>query len=122
MLQQKGKGMNKEIGKRWIRALRSGKYKQVKGHLKDPAGYCCLGVLCQISRQGKWANGSGAVPYQAGSSSSSGELPLLVKEWAGMKSAAGKIPGQDDLTQLNDKRGLSFAQIADHIEANLDAL
>jgi hypothetical protein len=40
---------------RWVKALRSGKFKQVKGTLKNElddgtVGYCCLGVLCAISK------------------------------------------------------------------------
>ena len=41
---------------RWVKALRSGKFKQSTGTLKDVnnsgdvVGYCCLGVLCAISK------------------------------------------------------------------------
>lgn len=42
---------------RWVKALRSGKFKQAEGTLKGEAvsgdgtvGYCCLGVLCAISK------------------------------------------------------------------------
>lgn len=35
----------------WIKALRSGEYKQTRKTLQDEYGYCCLGVLCKISRQ-----------------------------------------------------------------------
>lgn len=37
-----------EIKAKWIAALRSGKYQQTKGVLKDHGGFCCLGVLCVI--------------------------------------------------------------------------
>lgn len=30
---------------KWIKALRSGEFKQTTGHLKDTHGFCCLGVL-----------------------------------------------------------------------------
>jgi len=34
--------------KAWVKALRSGKFKQAKGVLKsDKGGYCCLGVLAE---------------------------------------------------------------------------
>lgn len=36
----------KEI-KKWVRALRSGKYKQTRLVLQDKQGYCCLGVACK---------------------------------------------------------------------------
>lgn len=37
--------MNQVIKERWIRALRSGRYKQSQGRLYDGEGFCCLGVL-----------------------------------------------------------------------------
>ena len=45
--------VNKAVIKRWVKALRSGKYKQGLGALKatDSEGkprYCCLGVLCDL--------------------------------------------------------------------------
>jgi len=45
--------MRKIIAKKWIKALRSGKYKQGKGYLKqftskNEPRHCCLGVLCEL--------------------------------------------------------------------------
>ncbi len=53
--------MNTKIGRKWVKALRSGKYKQAKGSLMVPSTvrdedgkevnydrHCCLGVLCEI--------------------------------------------------------------------------
>ncbi len=46
--------MNTELKRKWIAALRSGKYKQTAGSLcrtdnkGKPAAYCCLGVLCEV--------------------------------------------------------------------------
>lgn len=40
--------VNKEVIKEWVRALRSGEYKQATDALKTENGYCCLGVLCDI--------------------------------------------------------------------------
>jgi len=33
----------------WIKALRSGEYKQGRGALQGPQGYCCLGVACKVT-------------------------------------------------------------------------
>jgi hypothetical protein len=41
--------IKKSIKKKWIKALRSGKYEQGQTMLCDDDGkYCCLGVLAQI--------------------------------------------------------------------------
>ena len=34
---------------KWLKALRSGKYKQGKGTLEDEGKFCCLGVLQKIA-------------------------------------------------------------------------
>ena len=98
--------MNKAIMKKWVKALRSGKYKHTKGQLQDVTGYCCLGVLCEIS--GK--------DYQPGG----GALPDEVMCWAGMAGDMGTLPGKNrkhvDLPELNDKANYSFKSIANVIE------
>jgi hypothetical protein len=35
---------------KWIKALRSGKFKQGRGQLQSKKGFCCLGVACQINK------------------------------------------------------------------------
>jgi hypothetical protein len=47
---------NQQVMKAWVKALRSGEYKQTTGALRRssstetmPEGYCCLGVLCDIA-------------------------------------------------------------------------
>lgn len=43
--------LSKSLKKRWVAALRSGKYRQIKGYLygrehdATRRGYCCMGVL-----------------------------------------------------------------------------
>lgn len=46
--------MNPELKQKWLQALRSGQYKQTKERLKGKYGYCCLGVLCDVSGRGEW--------------------------------------------------------------------
>jgi hypothetical protein len=58
--------MKAEIKAEWLAALRSGKYQQTVGRLRRsdscaPAGYCCLGVLCDIVAprvRGEWVVGA----------------------------------------------------------------
>lgn len=50
--------MKKEIAKKWVRALRSKKYRQAKGVLKTKTksgavSHCCLGVLCELYQQAR---------------------------------------------------------------------
>ena len=97
--------MNKKIKKLWVKALRSGKYKQAKHQLyvRFDHGYCCLGVLCamQGARVDRW--------------SSENRRTTLVPE----RYAHGLTDGQTyRLASMNDE-GMSFAEIADYIEQRL---
>lgn len=40
--------LNKVQFNKWLKALRSGKYRQTCDKLQDDKGYCCLGVACQV--------------------------------------------------------------------------
>jgi hypothetical protein len=46
--------MNQALKSKWLTALRSGNYKQSKMQLKSDDGYCCLGVLCEVSGEGEF--------------------------------------------------------------------
>lgn len=113
--------MKKEIKKKWVKALRSGKYKQAKGTLNDgEGGFCCLGVLCDIygkEKKKKWSNihtmdGSIGVPNHK------------VMKWAGIKDInpqVNVVVGGESrtLAGLNDGRGYGFKRIAKIIEKQL---
>lgn len=112
--------MNQDIKAEWVAALRSGKYEQTNGALKDGGGFCCLGVLCDVvkDRVGlSWRNLEGyCVTLTMGDAL--GQLPIQVSMFAGLDS---KIPmvGKDSLIYLNDIKRLSFNAIADAIEKHL---
>jgi hypothetical protein len=53
--------MNPELKQKWLAALRSGEYKQARGYLKTEFGYCCLGVLCDVSGLGEFTPVPGGV-------------------------------------------------------------
>lgn len=152
----------------WLDALRSGEYQQAKEVLArvDPdtgevEGFCCLGVLCDLAvKEGvipapvlvdRYENKTGIGDkdrYRYGDpygpeirSTSTAELPVAVKEWAGLydtsPSVAAPNPEYDPdhvpedgwdeapetitygLAELNDDQGYDFDQIADLIEADL---
>lgn len=59
--------MDKKLKARWVKALRSGKYRQCRSYLTDAGGYCCLGVLQKIVTRknppARWdTNGHESIP------------------------------------------------------------
>ena len=119
---------NKERIQLWIDALRSGEYTQIQGALRQPDGYCCLGVACDIYHTvtglGYW--GVGAGPHRYAFTQFSADLPPQVVQWFGLEASDPKLhlaepePPYDReqyITNLNDILGKSFKEIADLIEA-----
>jgi hypothetical protein len=104
--------MNPEVKTKWVEALRSDKYKQAEGQLKDPHGYCCLGVLCDISGLDEWDEFS----YMHAQS----VLPNEVAAWAELDNdpAVTVNDKQVKLSFLNDSNS-DFTEIADLIERYL---
>lgn len=110
--------MKPEIKNKWIKALKSGKYKQGTNTLKTIDGkYCCLGVLCKLYGQEKGVNWRkrGTSNYFLDECS---YLPSAVQEWAGLTDNNPKA-GDNVLSLLNDKEKYDFGKIADEIEKTL---
>ncbi|MCU1305127.1 MAG: hypothetical protein JWQ87_5411 [Candidatus Sulfotelmatobacter sp.] len=111
----KKKALNK-VAKAWVRALRSGKYKQGVGALKREGHYCCLGVLCELAVKEK------VISRFTGSL---GTLSETVMRWVGLADNAGGFVTRSRvtkyLTSTNDA-GVSFAKIADIIESQPEGL
>lgn len=112
--------MNKQIKKRWTKALRSGDYPQTRGALRNQHGFCCLGVLCDLYRKDQkkrlWEQRSSAYSIL-------GEdkiLPRSVIAWAGVddRDPVLGLDFSETASHLNDT-GQDFSQIADAIEANM---
>jgi hypothetical protein len=117
--------MKKNVMKKWVAALRSGKYKQGKNHLNKNEQYCCLGVLCEVLGESKSKGGFGYIFYGSGPESSPKLLPLSALKSSGLRTDNGTInftKGRLSLTLLNDIRGRSFKQIAAYIERNWEKL
>lgn len=110
----------------WIKALRSGKYKQTTGRLHatprdedcDNGGYCCLGVF---------ANTKDALTEKDGSSYFTvNEIMLSTHTLTVDKGVPHFLPRalQDEYANLNDgaSGGIThtFAQIADRIEKDFN--
>lgn len=96
--------MDKAIKTKWVKALRSGKYKQARGILKNSRGeMCCLGVLADI--QGcdfKKIKGTQGTLFTA-------TLPIGF-------NAGVSVDIRKKLADMNDKKDSTFAQIANYIQ------
>lgn len=115
--------MKQEIKTKWIKALRSGKYKQTTGTLKDEVGFCCLGVLCDIYRkEHKDLNLKWDYDTLGNFNCEKSELPYTVRKWAGLSKSDPNVKINNETTtliHLNDDAGLNFKEIAQVIQDNL---
>ena len=117
--------------KKWVEALRSGRYRQTTEVLRrtrrkdrDPAGYCCLGVACEV-----FMKSGGHLDVTTTRSflglhrrynGEAAELPRVVVEWLGLERPNGDY-AHDSLSDLNDI-GVSFEDIAATIAAMPEGL
>jgi hypothetical protein len=98
--------------KKWINALRSGKYQQTQGALQDFDGYCCLGVACKVLIP------KNELKLQA-NKLLKGFLPNYqskAPEWLKQIDRDFQIETTKFLTTLNDNYDYSFDEIADLLE------
>lgn len=103
--------MLSKLQKKWVKALRSGKYKQAKEALVKGRGsscsYCCLGVACSIMSKdvGKF-------------SSYRNSLDPGYLNNHGLQVLGISYNMQTSLARMNDS-GKSFKEIANYIEKEL---
>ena len=105
---------NKKRIKKWVKALKSGKYSQTRKRLRDDTGYCCLGVACDVCKKGKWEGDE----YYIGGWSYDENIPNGVKKWYGIDGEPFvEVKGKKRyLVDLNDDYKWSFKKIAKAIE------
>lgn len=107
--------MDAELKRKWVEALRSGKYQQGKSALRCEDQFCCLGVLCDISGAGQWnETHHGIYEYVVRGNSSRMGPP---EPW--QNSIGLRLEESGELWRMNDIRDKSFAEIADYIEQYL---
>lgn len=108
--------MDAQLKAKWVEALRSGKYVQAKGRLRRDDGFCCLGVLCDISGEGHWAatTETGIQQYEHAGYRSVMYLPPMLKTHYRLSDAL------ELLMEMNDT-DRTFSEIADYIEQNIPA-
>jgi hypothetical protein len=99
----------------WINALRSGEYAQTRKALRDDKGYCCLGVLCDLTG-GEWTRILRRATYN-------NEIYDAALESVGLSDDEGIsgvniiVGGENScLIDLNDNARLTFNEIADLLE------
>lgn len=113
------------IQRAWVRALRSGKYKQCKAKLTQldgdkPVAHCCLGVLCELAVK------SGVklrIGVDASNRQYNGEddvLPPAVRKWASLQGNTGEFY-YESLAGHNDS-GQTFKSIANTIEKHAEKI
>lgn len=133
--------------KKWIKALRSGKYRQGQNTLKqfDSKGqpkHCCLGVLCELYNDTMKKNKKKTLPEKVINNydfnygitkfgSKTDILPKEVMKWSGIKDNIGAfiplsksnegISHEENLADLNDS-GRKFQTIANIIEKNYEQI
>jgi hypothetical protein len=103
----------------WVAALRSGKYPQAQGSLRTDAGFCCLGVACDIaSKHGgpDWEGGSHGDVFEY--DNENGALPGWLGDWL-LPSPEYTVPIYTMLAFRNDEHGETFAELAGVIERQL---
>lgn len=113
--------------RKWVRALRSGKYRQCKGALekvdKDGSKFCCLGVACDLFNRDT-SNEKlerTVIDGEANYDENAALLPDPVRAWLSLDSNAGHFEHKHSLADKND-RGTRFSTIADIIESQPEGL
>lgn len=118
--------MNKTIKSRWVKALRSGKYTQGTGYLKESqpdgtANHCCLGVLCELyvdSAEGKRVKAkftpakhdNGLYLVTNGKKHDTNLLPEPVATWAGIEC---NVDADIDVTFGRKKQEVALSTLND---------
>lgn len=126
--------MKKEIAKKWVRALRSKKYRQVAGVLKvqtktGVVSHCCLGVLCELYQQEREKAKKPLLDTDDHSARESGlslprtnrvfefngeatTLPEAVQKWAGIDDSVASFR-RDYILERGKKTFASLAEMND---------
>ena len=118
--------------KKWVEALRSGRFKQGKGRLWNPTTdeYCCLGVASELyaaENPEYVVKSDGNNKHYGFTVEAGGWIGILdptVSDWLGLAELDGRFSRgglNPSLAGLNDQ-GSSFQEIADIIESQPDGM
>lgn len=111
--------MNRENVTKWIEALRSGKYVQGRGKLEHQGRHCCMGVAAKVADID--------IPVVKIESELAPQYRKIA-EWLGYEVGAATAETYDNaafratvlMQRWNDVDGLTFNQIADKVELELN--
>jgi hypothetical protein len=110
--------MNPELKDKWVKALRSGEYKQGRGTMKESrlfrkSRFCCLGVLCDVA--GAQYNKRNGYKHDVfGEKQLVATVHILTPD--GRHAFGLEGAKVDTLVFMNDKLKLDFNEIANYIE------
>jgi hypothetical protein len=103
----------------WVAALRHGCYRQGREQLRVGRRFCCLGVACDQHDPRGWRQQStGAWSYLCEWS----ELPRGIADDYHLRTTDGRYGLRTESLAADNDRGRSFAEIADFIERELEAV
>lgn len=120
---------NKENLRLWIEALRSGRFRQGQGELKQILAegtlHCCLGVACEAALENgvvmqitekDLTEKMGVKHISVRFGGTFGDLPDAVRTWLGTVYTNPMITTEVNAVAANDRLLWSFDQIADELE------
>lgn len=125
--------MKKKIMKKWVKALKSGEYRQNYGGLCDTNSFCCLGVLTELFIQEKHKTKLGKYKYGWEGSNYrllayKGEDSILhedILKWSGIKTSDGMYYDDNKYKStlaIKNDACHSFNEIASIIEKHYEEL
>lgn len=119
--------MDKKLKKQWVKALRSGEYKQCQLQLRrfdeeNGESFCCLGVLADLAVDGDWNECNELVTSEG--LVRCAYVPTTLLDHGTQTTLVNMNDGEDsywnnDRACTVETEGKTFAEIADYIEENL---
>lgn len=107
--------MDAKLKADWVKALRSGEYRQARGVLQDKTGaLCCLGVLCKVAGLDIREDGRGVV---GADESTNTAMYTPIFDMLGGHSKSHPLSTRNDGASGFHKH--TFPEIADYIESYL---
>lgn len=105
--------INREQFNKWIKALKSGRYKQTKITLQDESGYCCLGLGCKILIPKKELKLKDSINMYGNYPDDQPKAPKWLQEINDDFKTNERNITSRSLSKLNDQNDWTFEQISE---------